>query len=219
MSDLVLHYAPDNASLCVRLALEAAHLRFDTRLVDRAAQGQKSPEFRALNPNGLIPVLETPDGPLFETAAILLWLAERAPALMPQQGPTRAMAHKWLIWMANTLHPTLRMLFYPTQFIAPEHAADLSIRTVERLCEQLQILNDGVAGAPWIGGSAPSILDCYLCPMLRWIQLYPKDAPRRPHLPDYPALLAIAASCSMPTAGSAFSPSMPYACPRSPSAG
>ncbi len=51
---------------------------YRTVLVDRAAQAQKSPAYLALNPNGLIPVLETPHGPVFETAAILLWLAETA---------------------------------------------------------------------------------------------------------------------------------------------
>ena len=65
-SPLRLHYAPDNASLCVRLALDAVGAPFQTVLVDRAARGQKSQRYLALNPNGLIPVLETPDGALFE---------------------------------------------------------------------------------------------------------------------------------------------------------
>ena len=52
---LTLYYAPDNASLCVRLALLEIGLQFDTVLVDRAVQGQKSPDYLAVNPNGLIP--------------------------------------------------------------------------------------------------------------------------------------------------------------------
>ncbi|BDY15502.1 hypothetical protein Sulfitobl28_14720 [Sulfitobacter pontiacus] len=77
MTDYTLHYAPDNASLIIRLALEAQGVAYDTCLVDRAAQGQSAPAYRALNPHGLIPALQTPDGPLFETGAILLWLADR----------------------------------------------------------------------------------------------------------------------------------------------
>ncbi|SMX37740.1 glutathione S-transferase family protein [Octadecabacter ascidiaceicola] len=193
MSNLVLHYAPDNASLCIRLALEAASLPFETRLVDRASSAHKSESYRALNPNGLIPVLETPDGTLFETAAILLWLAEQKPYLLPSQSAERAQAVKWLIWMSNTLHPTLRMLFYADQFTTKEGQNALSEHTRTRLCEQLAILDIGLTGADYIGGKTPSILDCYLCPLLRWMQLYPIDAPSRPNLSDYPTLQRVAA--------------------------
>jgi len=192
MKNFILHYAPDNASLCIRLALDTAGIPFETRLVDRASRAQKSPAYRAMNPNGLIPVLETPDGALFETAAILLWLADRHPALLPHHGSERAEAVKWLIWMSNTLHPTLRMLFYPDQYIAKDACELLSKTTRERLTLQLEILNKAVKNAPWVGGETPTIVDCYLCPMLRWIQLYPTNSPQRPDLKTYPNLFNIA---------------------------
>ena len=56
---LTLYYAPDNASLCVRLALLELGVPFETVLVDRAVQGQVAPEYLALNPNGVIPTLMT----------------------------------------------------------------------------------------------------------------------------------------------------------------
>ena len=62
-----LHYAPDNASMIVRLVLEALRQRYEVILVDRAMRGQNEPAYLALNPNGLIPTLETPDGSIFET--------------------------------------------------------------------------------------------------------------------------------------------------------
>ncbi len=192
MTALILHYAPDNASLCVRLALEAAQLPYRTALVDRSRSAQKSAAYTALNPNGLIPVLETPDGAIFETAAILLWLSEQAPGLMPRCGPDRAEALKWLIWMANTLHPALRMLFYPGQFAGPGETAALSQGTRARLVDLLSIADAGLKDSAVIGQAAPTALDCYLCPMLRWVQLYPIDAPSRPQLADFPVLTDIA---------------------------
>lgn len=203
-TNLILHYAPDNASLCIRLALEATGQPYSTRLVDRSARAQRSAPYLALNPNGLIPVLETPDGALFETAAILLWLAERHPALLPADRPARATAMTWLIWMANTLHPTLRMLFYPEQYIGATGStgqsgqalqAALHSRTTDRLNDQLRILNDAAERGDWIGGQAFGALECYLCPMLRWSVLYPLDAPARPRLADFPALQRIARHC------------------------
>ena len=113
----LLHYAPDNASLCVRLALESLDLPYRTALVDRAKQAQKSPEYLRLNPNGLIPVLETPFGPIFETGAILLWLADTHSALMPEPANMdRGQALQWLIWLSNTLHTDARMIFYPEKY-------------------------------------------------------------------------------------------------------
>ncbi len=65
-----LHYAPDNASLVIRLALEGMGLPYRKELVDRAHNAQDSAACRALNPNGLIRVLGTPQCPIFGTAAI-----------------------------------------------------------------------------------------------------------------------------------------------------
>jgi glutathione S-transferase len=79
----ILHYAPDNASMIVRLALEQLNLPYRAQLVDRSVMGQQDAAYLALNPNGLIPVLETPTGPLFETGAILLWLADTHGGLGP----------------------------------------------------------------------------------------------------------------------------------------
>jgi glutathione S-transferase len=86
----VLHYAPDNASLVVRLALEELGVPYRTALVDRAAQAQEGAAYRALSPTGLIPALETPEGAIFETGAILLWLADRHGGLAPAPGRPRA---------------------------------------------------------------------------------------------------------------------------------
>ena len=72
----VLHYAPDNASLIVRLVLDGAGIPYRTALVDRTKRQQDSAAYRALNPTGLIPTLETPLGPIPDTGALLLWLSD-----------------------------------------------------------------------------------------------------------------------------------------------
>lgn len=169
---LRLHYAPDNASLCVRMAMEELGLTYATALVDRRGAGQRSEAYLALNPMGLIPVLETEDGPMFETGAILLWLAERQGKMMPDPtDPARALALQWLVWLSNTLHPTLRMLFYPEHYGASDQT---NARTRERLVELLEILEHS-ASTPWLDSNEPSIHACYLGPMLRWCALYGGD--------------------------------------------
>ncbi len=187
-----LHHAPDNASLCVRLALEHLELPYETVLLDRSAEAQKSPEYLRINPNGLIPALETPNGPLFETAAILLWLADRHGRLAPApKDPLRGAFLKWLFNLSNTLHPLLRLLFYPDRYVAGQEAqADLTTRTRRNIAAQIDILNRAAATEPvW---RDTSMLHFYLCPMLRWLPIYPKNQPEWFKLSRWPALDALA---------------------------
>ena len=134
-----LHYAPDNASLIVRLALEELGVPYDTVLVDRAARAQRRPAYLALNPNGLIPVLETPVGPIFETGAILLWLADTHGALAPvPNDPPRAAFLKWLFWVSDTLHADLRMLFHPENYTGPDAAAQAALNRAKRVRHKMR---------------------------------------------------------------------------------
>ncbi len=191
-----LHYAPDNASLCVRLALLELGQPFETVLVDRRTGDQRSAAYLALNPMGQIPTLVTDHGPMHETGAILLHLADRhgpgrlAPA---PDDPARAMFLTWLFWLANTLHPQLRMIFYPERHIGAGHESALNQMTRARITDSLTILDARLpALAPWLGGPQPSILDCYLAPMLRWLALYPAGTTAWFTLSRWPGLLATA---------------------------
>ena len=183
---LRLYYAPDNASLCVRLALLEMGLQFDTALVDRRQRSQKDPPYLALNPNGLIPTLVTPNGPIFETGAILLKLADNhVSPLFPAPGDTdRGTALAWLFWLSNTLHATLRMTFYPEQYTSDPASILPTCRA--RLSEYLTILETHLD----VARTAP-LLQCYIMPMLRWMALYGDDTswfdPRR-----WPQLLDLA---------------------------
>lgn len=191
-----LHYAPDNASLAVRLALLELGLPFETVLVDRRTGGQHAAGFLALNPNGQIPVLETPFGSMHETGAILLYLADRhgEGRLMPApDDPMRGTVLTWHFWLANTLHPQLRAIFYPERHIGPGHEAALNQMTRTRIVESLSIFEKQLlALAPWVGADNASVLDCYLCPMLRWLALYPTGSTGWFTITRWPGLLAVA---------------------------
>ena len=192
----VLHYAPDNASLIIRLTLEHRGLDYRTALVDRATSAQTKPAFRALNPNGLIPVLETPNGPIFETGAILLWLADTHGGLGPTPSDSeRGDFLKWLFFVANTVHPNLRMLFYPGEFIGADHWVALRNGVQRQLHQSFSTLDQIAAAKPaWLGAHAPTILDFYAAAVLRWCALYPGDADRSWfNLTHYPALARLCA--------------------------
>ncbi|MFC2966726.1 glutathione S-transferase family protein [Acidimangrovimonas pyrenivorans] len=190
----LLHYAPDNASLIVRLALEELGAPYQTRLVDRAAREQEGAAYRALNPAGLIPVLETADGPIFETGAILLWLSERHGALAPAPlDPARGAFLKWLFFTANTLHADLRQLFYPERYAPPGCEAGFHAIAGRRIARHFGLLDVVAAEAPdWLSPEAPSVLSCYLAGLMRWAALYPRGGTGWFRLDDTPALKTLA---------------------------
>ncbi|WP_120635088.1 glutathione S-transferase family protein [Ruegeria sp. EL01] len=175
-----LHYAPDNASLVIRLVLEEMDLPYETVLVDRSRNEQESMAYRALNPNGLIPVLETPHGPIFETSAILLWLADTHNQLAPSAAsPERGDLLKWLFFASNTLHADLRILFYADQYIESAQAAELRAGIRPRLRRHLNALDTVAKQSPeWLHADHPSILTYYLACMMRWMAIYPARTDR-----------------------------------------
>ncbi|WP_170769377.1 glutathione S-transferase family protein [Ruegeria lacuscaerulensis] len=175
-----LHYAPDNASLVIRLALSEMGLPFETVLVDRARNAQDSAGYRALNPHGLIPVLETPQGPIFETAAILLWLSDTHGQLAPAAtDPERAAFLKWMFFASNTLHADLRILFYAEKYIDAAQADALRAGIRPRLRHHLKLLDALAQSTPnWLHPDSPSVLTYYLACQMRWMALYPAKADR-----------------------------------------
>ncbi|GAA6174864.1 glutathione S-transferase family protein [Sulfitobacter pacificus] len=190
----ILHYAPDNASLIIRTALELRGLPYRTQLVDRRSKEQMSPAYRALNPNGLIPVLETPQGPMFETGAILLWLADTHGGLGPTpESSARADFLKWLFFISNTIHPALRMMFYPAKYIADDHIAALRAGLADTLHQSFTTLDQAAAGNPALfAGASPTVLELYAAALLRWSAIYPAEHDKTWFsLANYPALQRI----------------------------
>ncbi|MFY0596555.1 MAG: glutathione S-transferase family protein [Cognatishimia sp.] len=190
-----LHYAPDNASLIVRLVLLELDVPFDSVLVDRGKSEQASDHYLAINPAGLIPALETDHGTLFETGAILLWLSERHSAMAPGVGsPERADFLKYLFYVSNTLHPNLRMHFYPQKYITADQSRALREGCRSNLIRSLDMLNTAAAGHfPWLNGADLSVLDIYLAACLRWMALYANQAPAWFDLNTWPNLRALCA--------------------------
>ncbi|EEW25686.1 glutathione S-transferase family protein [Rhodobacter ferrooxidans] len=190
---LVLHYAPDNASLIVRLALEEAGAPYRAALVDREVRAQDSAAYRRLNPVGLIPALETSQGVVFETGAILLWLADRFGGGLGVAPDAEARGDflKWLFFLSNTAHADLRQLFYPENYVPEGAEAGHHDIIVARMLRHFGLLDVAVAADPALF-AAPSVLSAYLAVLMRWAVLYPEGQRRWFRVTDFPALAALA---------------------------
>ena len=187
---LQLHYHPSDASLMPHIFLEELGVPFELKLVDRARNAQKSPEYLQLNPNGLIPVLVDGDLVVYETPAILLHLADTHPqaGLMPALGtPERAHGYKWLTWLSNTLQATLVQLFYAERYVPAEGVAAFRARTEARIAPLLDQLEAQLqnSGGPWLLGAQYSAADCMAFVLCCWTRNLQRPANSLPAIAAY----------------------------------
>lgn len=188
-----LHYFPGNASFTPHALLEEIGAPYELVLVDRARQAHKTAGYLALNPNGLIPVLEDGTLVLYETAAICLHLADRHPqaALAPLLGtPQRAHFYKWLVWLTNTLQARLIHYFYPERLVDANEfaaAAQVKARAEADVGTMLDQLDAELArhGQPWLLGATYSAVDPYALMLGRWTRGFKRPARALPHLGPY----------------------------------
>jgi glutathione S-transferase len=193
----VLHTWPDTAALIVRFVLEELAVPYHAVTIDRHNGALDSQTYRALQPLGKIPALETPDGPIFETAAILLYLSEKHGRLAPgPNSPDRAAFLKWFIFVTNEVHPTVMQISYPERVAGPEAAPAVTLTATARLREDLTLLDQMAAReAPaWLSPAEPSILGYFVATLMRWISTLEPGHPARWPASDFPALRAVFAA-------------------------
>jgi glutathione S-transferase len=145
----------------VHWALEEIGAPYEYETVDLMSGAQKEPEFLRLNPNGRVPVVRDGDLVLFESNAILWYLADQHDRLLPKDPAGRALTVQWLAWQASDLaarclEPWL-MKFYATlgqPFDEQKHA-----EAVEAAQAPLKVLDGHLAGKKAMVGDALGVAD------------------------------------------------------------
>ena len=191
----ILHFSPDSASFIVRLALRLTGAPIAEVQIDRASGELDSPAYRAMHPLGKIPALQTPDGPMFETAAILLYLAERHALAPAPESPARAAFLKWLFFTSTNLHAPIMQVFYPNRVAGAENAQAVVTHMGATLQNNFRVLDRMIAAEEpeWLS-ARPSILGFYLGTLVRWLSGFPEGHPARITTADLPALGPILAA-------------------------
>src|SRR5579859_5214346 len=127
-----LHYYPANANAAPHMLLEEIGVKYELSLVDRTVDGQKSPEYIKINPNGRIPTLVDDGRAIFEAAAIVLHLVDRHPnaGFAPAIGTAeRAQFYQWLAFLTNSLQEELMVWQYPERLAGNDKAAEKVIKS------------------------------------------------------------------------------------------
>jgi GSH-dependent disulfide-bond oxidoreductase len=154
----------------VSIALEEMGLAYDPHLVDFATNDQMSEAFLSLNPNNKIPAIIDPDGPggkplaLFESGAILVYLAEKSGKLLPQA--SRYEILQWLMFQMGGIGPMFGQLGFFHTFAGKEiedpRPKERYRAEVQRL---LKVLDGALEGRDWVAGEY-SIADISIAPWL-----------------------------------------------------
>ncbi|WP_225026414.1 glutathione S-transferase N-terminal domain-containing protein [Xinfangfangia pollutisoli] len=175
-----LYSLPTPNGIKVSLMLEETGLPYDAHLVNFASNDQFSPEFLSLNPNNKIPAILDPQGPggkplaLFESGAILLYLAEKSGQFLPEA--QRWEVIQWLMFQMGGIGPIFGQLGYFHHFAGKEiedpRPKERFRAEVERL---LKVLDGALEGRDWIAGDY-SIADMAIGPWLRGLRDFYKAA-------------------------------------------
>ncbi|MDB2352545.1 glutathione S-transferase [Luminiphilus sp.] len=161
----VLHYYPSPNSLKVIILLHELGLEWEGRYVDLAAGEQLTPAFAAMNPNRKVPVLESSAGDLlFESGAILEFLAERYRGFLGANEAERWQCKQWLYWQMSALGPAAGQAHHFRQF-APEQVPYGIRRYTDESNRLYGVLNERLSQVPWLGGSY-SVADMAVWPWL-----------------------------------------------------
>jgi glutathione S-transferase len=166
-----LYWSPDTASLAPMAVLEEVGAEYEAVEIDYEGRQQKSADYLALNPCGLIPAMVLPDGrAMFEAAAMVMHLCDLYPAahLAPPLGdPDRPLFYQWMLYLADTPQPTYRRYYYPGRFATDED--DVRKRGVDALLAEFAIVEDGLRGE-WMLGKRFSACDIYLHMLTTWFE-------------------------------------------------
>ena len=171
---LQLYSLPTPNGVKVSIALEELGLPYEPHLVNFETNDQTSPEFLSLNPNNKIPAILDPNGPgdqplaLFESGAILLYLADKTGQLIPQDAAARYETIQWVMWQMGGLGPMLGQLGFFHKFAGKDfedkRPRDRYVAESKRL---LGVLNQRLAGRQWVMGDQYTIADIAILPWVR----------------------------------------------------
>lgn len=200
-----LYYWPTPNGHKISIALEELGLAYEIKPVNIGANDQFKPEFLAFSPNNRMPaIIDYPDqdGPdsepitVFESGAILLYLAEKTGKLMPEDPLGRIAVYEWLMWQMGGFGPMLGQAHH-FNYYAPERISYAMDRYSNEANRLYNVLDKRLAKTPYVAGDEYGIADIAILPWTRTydhqnvkIEDYPNVCAWREKLGARPAVIA-----------------------------
>lgn len=169
-----LYSLPTPNGVKVSIALEELGLPYEPHLVSFGTNDQMTPEFLSLNPNNKIPAIIDPNGPdgkplaLFESGAILMYLAEKTGKLIPSDAAGRYHTLQWVMFQVGGVGPMMGQLGFFHKFAGKDYEdkrpRDRYVAETTRL---LGVLDKHLEGKVWMMGDQYTIADIAIFPWIR----------------------------------------------------
>ena len=179
-----LFYAPHTCALASHIALEEAGAAYTTVRVDFASNGQRQPEYLAVNPKGRVPALVTDSGTLTETPAILAFIAQSFPkaGLAPFDDPFAfAQVQAFNSYLCSTVHVAHAHRMRGNRWADdPAAIAEMKRKVPQSVGAAYDLIEHGMLKGPWVMGETYSICDPYLFTISEWLEGDGVDLSRLP---------------------------------------
>src|SRR5882724_2101911 len=169
-----LYSLPTPNGVKVSIMLEEIALPYEAQRVSFDANDQKSPEYLSLNPNGKIPAILDPHGPgnaplaLFESGAILIYLAEKSGQFMPREPARRYQTIQWLMFQMAGIGPMFGQVGFFHKFAGKDYEDK---RPLQRYADEsrrlLGVLDRRLGENAWIMGDDYSVADIATFPWIK----------------------------------------------------
>ncbi|HZU91471.1 MAG TPA: glutathione S-transferase family protein [Stellaceae bacterium] len=186
---LRLYYAPGTCALATHIALEEAGAPYEAVLVDFRSQGQRSPEYLAINPKGRVPALVTENGTLTETPALLCFVAQLFPQaeLAPFADPFAfARVQEFNSYLCSTVHVAHAHRMRGARWADDAAAIEAMKRKVpSNATECYALIEHKLLKGPWVMGERYTICDPYLFTLASWIEGDGVDTAKLPRVMEH----------------------------------
>lgn len=172
-----LYWHPWSSSYAPMAVLEELGVKFDLYEVDYDGGETDTPDYRCIQPLGLIPALKIDDGrSMFESAAIILYLCDLHSDAGLAPKPEEADRHtylQWMLFLADTLYPSYNRYYHPERYTtAADGANNVKKQALASALDQWKIVEDALNNqGPWLLGEKFSACDIYLQMITTWHEM------------------------------------------------
>ena len=185
MSNYTLYAHKNSYAMSSHLLLEELGAHYEVVWFNVHDEDQFPADFLQLNPNARVPTLVTPEGPIYESGAILVYLSEKhGGAFMPALGDSRrGVFWQWLFYLMSTFQPEVLVQFnaqryFPDDSTMQQSLRDASMRELESIW---RIVDDGLATGPYFLGGDYTVCDMLFALQALWVENQPADLSAYPN--------------------------------------
>jgi len=184
-----LFYAPHTCALASHIALEEAGADYELAPIDFATNGQRKPEYLAINPKGRVPAMLTERGILTETPAILVFIAQSFPQarLAPVEDHFAfARVQAFNSYLCSTVHVAHAHRMRGSRWVNDASAITAMQREVpQRVSECFGLIEQNMLRGPWVMGDSYTICDAYLFTLAQWLEADGVDLAGLPRVSEH----------------------------------